>query len=193
MGKVAAIVLAAGASTRLREPKQLVMLGGERLLDRTLRIAKEASCSPRVVVLGAVAELVRSQCRLADCTVVANPRWSDGMATSLQMGLSVLPDDVEAAVVMTCDQPAVTKEHLRRLVLAGRKHKFGEAVCSTYVGRRGVPVLWPRHLFWKLIALSGDEGAKSLLESAGTVELIDGELDIDTQETLAFVRDRYSR
>lgn len=193
MSKVAAIVLAAGASTRLGEPKQLVMLGGERLLERAVRIAKEAGCTPLVVVLGATEELIRNQCPLTHCIVVANSRWNEGMASSLGAGLSVLPTDVEAAVVMTCDQPAVTVAHLRRLIVVGEAHRFGEAVCSTYAGRRGVPVFWPRILFWKLVALSGDEGAKSLLESAETVALTGGELDIDTQEMLRMAVERYER
>ena len=183
MGKTAAIILAAGASTRLGEPKQLFFLGGERLLERAVRVARDAGCAP-VVVLGANADEVLAGCELGSAHVVRNAAWADGMASSLRLGIEAVAGEVDAAIVMTCDQPAVTPDHLRRLMV-----RCGDRpVASSYAGRRGVPACFPGSGFLELLRLRGDAGARQLLETAETVELMGGELDIDTAEDLATAR-----
>src|SRR3978361_1298772 len=97
----AALILAAGASTRLGHPKQLASLNGEFLLDRSIRIARAAGCTPVVVGLGAFEELIRSQCNLQDVLVVSNPDWSQGMGSSLACGIPAL-GDAHGVLVMTC-------------------------------------------------------------------------------------------
>jgi molybdenum cofactor cytidylyltransferase len=185
---VAAIILAAGASTRLGEPKQLVTLGDERLLERAVRVAREAGCAPIVVVLGASAASILAECRLGNANVVMNPDWGEGMAASIRCGVRSLDEDCGAAILMTCDQPAVTAGHLRQLI-AGCIDK---PVASSYAGRLGVPACFPAGYFGELLWLTGDEGARRLLESALTVDLAGGELDIDTPLTLAAARSVYS-
>ena len=112
-----AVVLAAGASVRLGEPKQLVTIAGETLLERAVRAAREAGCSPVVVVLGADAERIAEQCDLSDAVVVVNDAWSEGMASSIRVGVGAL-QDADGVVLMTCDQPAVSAAHLRALLQA---------------------------------------------------------------------------
>ena len=186
--KVAAIILAAGASTRLGEPKQLVTLGGERLLVRAVRIAKQAGCSPVVVVLGANAVDILEKCaRLESADVVVNPNWAEGMASSIRCGVQRLGDTVDAAILMTCDQPAVTGKHLQRLI----ELCTDTPVASLYAGRRGVPACFPTADFLELSLLAGEEGARRLLQSARAIELIGGELDIDTPQTLALAKSIY--
>jgi molybdenum cofactor cytidylyltransferase len=181
----AAVVLAAGASTRLGEPKQLVMLGGETLLDRAVRTAREAGCEPVVVVLGAEAERIRERCDLGGAVVVVNGAWEEGMASSIRTGLRAVRVGVGAVggadglVLMTCDQPAVTAEHLLALMAAG------QVTASAYAERRGAPAYFPVTAFPALAALRGDAGARELLRGAATVELIGGELDVDTAADLA--------
>lgn len=82
------MVLAAGSSSRLGSPKQLVRLGGENLLERAVRVAREAGCGPVVVVLGASADLIRLQCDLGDACVVVNEDWASGMGASVAAGVS---------------------------------------------------------------------------------------------------------
>jgi molybdenum cofactor cytidylyltransferase len=173
----AAIVLAAGASTRLGEPKQLVMLGAETLLERAVRTARAAGCEPVVVVLGAAAERILERCDLGSAVVVMNPEWEEGMASSIRAGLRAI-GGADGVVLMTCDQPAVTAEHLLALSATG------EVTASAYAGRRGVPAYFPAACFAALIELSGKAGARELLRSAATVELADGELDVDTAADL---------
>ena len=185
--RVAAIILAAGASTRLGEPKQLVTLGGERLLERAVHVAQQAGCDPIVVVVGAHAEMIVAQCHLDLARTVVNPDWSEGMASSIRCGIGQLDDAPDAAILMTCDQPAVTAEHLRALMQA----EIDVPVASHYAGRRGVPACFPAASFVELSLLAGEEGARRLLQSPLTIELVGGELDIDTPQTLAVAKSIY--
>jgi molybdenum cofactor cytidylyltransferase len=187
----AAVIVAAGASARMGEPKQLVSLAGETLLERAVRVAREAGCSPVVMVLGAEAERVSSSCNLGDAVVAVNQRWREGMASSIRAGIEALRagiagiGEVHGVVVMTCDQPAVTAEHLRALAATG------EVTASEYAGRRGVPAYFPASSFVALQALTGDAGARELLRGARAVELNGGELDVDTPEALDEARQRF--
>jgi len=180
----AAVVLAAGASTRLGEPKQLAWLAGETLLERAVRTAREAGCSPVVVVLGAEAERIAEQCDLSDAVVVINNAWGEGMASSIRCGVGKL-QDAEGVVLMTCDQPAVTAAHLRALMATG------EATASHYAGRNGVPAYLPAASFAQLMKLRGDSGARELLREAAAIDLAHGELDVDTAEDLAEAERRF--
>jgi molybdenum cofactor cytidylyltransferase len=183
--KVAGVILAAGASSRLGEAKQLVELGGERLLERAVRIAREAGLDPVVVVLGCRAEEVEAKCQLADAVLVRNADWAEGMGASIRVGVSALTAEIGGFVLTTCDQPAVTAAHLRRLVDAGGGHF---AVGSRYAGRTGVPAFFPASRFAELLLLRGDAGARRLLGPENAVELPGGELDIDTTDALAAAR-----
>jgi molybdenum cofactor cytidylyltransferase len=178
---VAAVVLAAGASTRLGEPKQLVVLGGETLLERSVRIAREASCSPVVVVLGANYAHVLDTSLLRDAERVINEDWTEGIGSSIRLGvqtLETMAKDVDGVVLMTCDQPAVTAQHLHLIVAKD------ELKASRYAGRNGIPAYFPAKYFGRLVTLRGDVGAKDLLIDAQFEVLADGELDIDTREDL---------
>ena len=174
----AAVVLAAGASTRLGEPKQLVMLGGEALLERAARTATAAGCAPVVVMLGAAGEQIAARCDLGDAVTVLNPEWAEGMASSIRAGVAAVAG-ATGIVLMTCDQPAVTAEHLRALMASS------EVTASSYAGRRGVPAYFPAASFAALLDLRGDSGARELLRAAVAIDLPGGELDVDTAADLA--------
>ena len=175
--RTAAVVLAAGASTRFGSPKQLARLDGETLLERAVRVAREVGCSPVVVVLGASAAQIQTECSLGDAHVVVNDDWATGMGGSIACGVRAL-HEVDGCVVMTCDMPAVTSAHLRLLTVSG------ELAASSYAGRRGVPAYFPAAMFDELLRLRGDTGARELLHSARSVELAGGELDVDTPQDL---------
>ncbi len=181
--KTGAVVLAAGGSRRLGEAKQLVMLGGETLVGRAVRLAREAGCEPVVVVLGARADAVREACGGAE--TVVNEDWAAGMGGSLGVGVRALLGRVERVVVMACDQPAVTVEHLRGLM------EGGEVVGSAYGGRRGIPACFGVEYFGELMSLGGDRGARELLQGAEAIVLPGGEVDLDTVEDLVAVRGRF--
>lgn len=181
----AAIVLAAGASTRLGQPKQLVLLAGETLLERAIRSAREANCSPIVVVLGADYVQILGNAALGDAIPVINHEWGEGMASSIRLGirtLDLIAKHADSAIIMTCDQPAVTPPHLRALISAGESSSAITA--SAYAGRRGVPAYFPAPTFPHLIQLIGDAGARALIRNAPAIDLPHGELDIDTPADL---------
>jgi molybdenum cofactor cytidylyltransferase len=157
----------------LGTPKQLLQLNGESLLDRSIRISREAGCRPIIVVLGAAEEEIRSRCVLSNVTVVTNPAWAEGMGTSLACGMTAFEQE-RGVIVMTCDMPAVTPEHLRALEITG------QLTASFYAGRKGVPAYFPSSAFAELRALKGDTGARNLLREAGCVPLPHGEIDVDT-------------
>jgi CTP:molybdopterin cytidylyltransferase MocA len=179
---IAAVVLAAGASTRLGHPKQLVELAGERLLERAVRTAREAGCSPVVVVLGAAYEDILGRSQLGDAVPVINAEWAEGMASSIRFGVRTLgfvAKDAQGAVLLACDQPAVTPAHLRALMASG------EVTASAYAERRGVPAYFPASAFAVLMELRGDQGARELLHDAKAIDLPSGETDIDTLADVA--------
>jgi molybdenum cofactor cytidylyltransferase len=182
---VAAVVLAAGGSKRLGEPKQLVRLGPETLLERAVRVAWESGCSPVVVVLGAYHARVLGNSMLGDVVTVINDQWEQGMASSIRLGVRTLGSvakEAEGVLLMTCDQPAVTVKHLLHLMLKN------EVKASHYMGKNGVPAFFPAEYFDNLMELKGDAGAGWLLAAARYEELENGELDVDTIEDLARAR-----
>ena len=184
---VAGVILAAGNSTRLREPKQLVQLGGERLLERTVRLAREAGLSPIIVVVGARAAEILAQCDLHGAQVVRSERWAEGMSYAVRAGIAaVVETNAASAVVLTSDMPFVTPKHLQALT---KRHS--ELRASSYNGRKGVPAHFPRAYFRELERLEGDSGARDILQQALTVELGEDALDIDTPEDLAAARARF--
>jgi CTP:molybdopterin cytidylyltransferase MocA len=185
---IAAVVLAAGASTRLGQPKQLVTLSGEALLDRAIRTARQAGCAPLIVVLGANHAEILAEIQLDDALPVINDRWREGIASSIRLGvrtLELVAKDAEGVLLMTCDQPAVTARYLNLLMLRQ------EVKASRYAGRNGVPAYFPRKYFEDLVALVGDAGARTLLAQASFEDLVHGELDIDTAEDLARARELF--
>ena len=164
------------------------MLGEETLLARAVRVAREAGCSPVVVVVGAYYVQVLGNSVLGDVVTVINDKWEEGMASSIRLGVRALefaPGDAEGVLLMTCDQPAVTVKHLRRLMTRA------EVKASRYAGKNGVPAFFPAKYFEKLTELKGDAGARELLAEARYEELENGELDVDTKEDLKRARELF--
>ncbi len=189
---VAAIILAAGGSHRLGQPKQLLMYGGETLLNRAIRIALEAGASPVVAVLGAEFERMRESIESRSVIAVHNDRWRQGMGGSIHAGMQALrvcAPDVEGVLLMSCDQPRLTADHLRALMVAFSDEVAAVIAASAYAGVHGVPALFPRETFDALRGLRGEKGARSVIEHAPCpvmpIEFEGGEMDIDVPEDLA--------
>jgi CTP:molybdopterin cytidylyltransferase MocA len=189
--RTAAVILAAGASTRLGEPKQLITIHGETLLARAIRIAQESGVDHVFAVLGANSAAIRAQAHIA--TIAENPLWQQGMGTSIRTGVQAAAA-YDAVLLLTCDQPALTSFHLAQLLVAGAEGK--RIAASTYAERTGIPAIFPQKYFAELIALTGDSGARHLLrmhkDEVVEVPLENGELDIDTPESLEAIRRLWS-
>ncbi len=189
---IPAIILAAGGSTRLGHPKQLLRLksSDETLLERAARVAAEAGAAPIFLVVGAHAEAIQRATNVPQCIFLINPEWPEGMASSLRLGIAAVVEQAPAAsgaLLMVCDQPAVSAEHLRQLMAIHRAEPEIIAA-SHYAGRAGVPAVVPRAIFPELLALTGDQGARAVFERSGLrinhVEFPEGEWDIDTADDL---------
>ena len=129
--RVAGLVLAAGAGRRLGRPKALLEIGGERLVDRAVRILRQGGVETVVVVSGA------APLDGVDATVVNNPQWDSGMGSSLRVGLGALPTEVDAVVVALVDTPRIGPEAVHRVIGSG--HGRAALAVATYDGRRGHP------------------------------------------------------
>jgi molybdenum cofactor cytidylyltransferase len=186
----AAVILAAGASRRLGQAKQLLVIAGEPLLRRAVRIAAQAGCQPIVVVLGFEAHRMRSALDGFRVIVAVNENWRVGMGSSMRCGvetaleISPPPEDI---LLMVCDQVRVTADVLRQLLRLHGLAKY-PITAARYSGRLGVPAVFSSIFFPGLLDVSGDRGARAILERnavrVGTVDFLEGELDLDTPDDL---------
>jgi molybdenum cofactor cytidylyltransferase len=189
---VPAIILAAGASRRLGQPKQLIKYREETLLERALRLAKEAGAAPVLVLLGAHFAPICAMIPFNDAIPVLNDKWEKGLSSSIHAGLhelDVRAPDAPGVLVMSCDQPRLTANHLRALLASFATQPTPSIVVSSYSGAQGVPAIFPRLVFPDLHALRGDKGARSLLVQPPcpviSLPFEGGELDIDLPGDLA--------
>ncbi len=181
-----AVILAAGASLRLGQAKQLVAIAGEPLLRRAVRIVDEVGCQPIVVVLGFDADRMRSALDGFRVIVAVNENWRAGMGSSMRCGVETalqMSRPPERILLMVCDQVRLSTEVLRQLL---RLHDLANypITAARYSGQLGVPAVFSPIFFPDLLDGSGDRGARGILErNAARVDAVDfpeGELDLDT-------------
>lgn len=185
------IVLAAGASSRMGESKQLLRLRGETLLRRAVNAALDSRCRPVIVVTGASLRALRDEVVGTGAIIAVNQAWAEGMGSSIRCGIVALEaataGRAEAAVLMLCDQPFVTGEVINRLLEAYRAGA-SPLVASLYEAQgektRGVPALFGRPLFPELMGLRGAEGAKRIIaqhsSEASVIAMPEAAFDVDT-------------
>jgi molybdenum cofactor cytidylyltransferase len=193
--KIAAIVLAAGRSSRMGVANKLLTdVDGVPMVRRAVEAAAASQARPVIVVTGNEQGKVQAALRGCKATFVHNPRFAEGMSTSLQAGLAALPANVDGALICLGDMPLVTAAALDRLIAAFNPLE-GRAICvPTWNGKRGNPVLWDRRFFAAMADLAGDVGAKHLIgenaELVAEIAMSDDAVltDIDTPEALAALR-----
>ncbi len=191
-GRVAGIVLAAGGSTRLGVPKQLVEFRGQPLVWHAVRVGVEAGLSPLLVVVGAAGAQIRLALEGEPVTIIDNPDWENGQSTSVRVGLSRVEAGIEAAIFLLSDMPLVDPELVRQVVATHRR-TLAALVAPRVGGRRANPVLFDRSTFLDLRQLTGDQGGRSLFDhyDPAWVEWTESAmLDLDTPEDLRRLRDR---
>jgi molybdenum cofactor cytidylyltransferase len=189
--RVAAIVLAAGRSTRMGGPNKLLEnISGKPLVRIAAEQALSSRARPVVVVTGHERARVEAALAGLDVRLVHNPDYAQGLSTSVKAGLAALPPEAEAAIVCLGDMPQVTSSLIDRLIAAFDPEANALVVLPTFSGKRGNPVLWSRRFFPELMALEGDVGARHLIGAYPEVvtevpvENSAAMVDIDTPEAL---------
>jgi len=184
-GQVAAIVLAAGGSSRMGQPKQLLPFRGQPMVRWAVDAVCSAGLAQVVVVVGAHAQAVVGALAGLPVELVLNPAWPEGMSTSLRAGLNAVRSEIQAVLIVLADQPTLTPDLVGAL-LARYWTSGAPIVAPFYGGRHGNPVLFDRALFPELAAVEGDRGGRLLLskyhEQVAQVEVEDAALlvDVDT-------------
>lgn len=185
------MVLAAGASRRMGTPKQLLRIGGETLLERTLNNVRASDVGEIVLVLGHAAESVEKAITAEQIRVVHNPDYQQGMGTSLRIGLAAVSADASAALIVLADQPFVRPETLNELIACHHESK-PQIIIPMYQGFRGNPVLLDRSVFEEVKRLNGDVGCRAIfgdhtegicklpVDDAGILLDIDSRSDFET-------------
>ena len=185
--KTGVILLAAGSSSRLGKPKQLINYQGKTLIQYSIEAALHSAADDLVVVLGSNSELIQRGISSKEVPVLVHAHWEEGMSSSMQCGLRYLIEtrQVEQVILMLCDQPYVTQDLLDELMNGKKASGKGIVACS-YAGTLGVPALFDQFYFPELLELKGSEGAKKvILNHQADTFLVDfplGAVDLDTEE-----------
>lgn len=163
---IAALVLAAGGSSRLGTPKQLLPWGDTTLLGHVLETVRALPFDEMFVVIGANGDEILDTVDLGGAIVIENPEWEEGMASSLRVGLDAVLrlSRADAVIIFLGDQPDVSEEVVNGLLEARRSTKR-QAIVPKYRYMWGNPVVVERALWPRLMSLEGDEGAKRLLQA----------------------------
>ena len=187
-GKIAIIILAAGQSSRLGNPKQLLKINGTSLLQLSMNAALGSNADQVLLVLGSSAGEIKKQLNSDQIWILENPDWESGMSSSLRCGLENLISqitDIEAVILIVCDQPFVSSDLLNELI---RTYQSGDKdiIASFYDDIPGTPALFHKSMFQDLLSLKGDKGARMLFTKfaaqTGTIPFKEGSIDIDTLE-----------
>jgi molybdenum cofactor cytidylyltransferase len=161
--RIAALVLAAGRSSRMPANKLLTALDGAAVIRRTVEAAVASRAEPVIVVTGHQSELVCTALTGLPITIVENVRYADGLSASLKCGVNSLPSDCDGFLVLLGDMPFVPTATLDVLIAAFDPDHGRDIIVPVQDGRRGNPVLWRASLASKFEALAGDKGAKQLM------------------------------
>ncbi len=198
--RVAAIILAAGRSTRMGGPNKLLAeIGGRPLVRIAAEEALASRASPVIVVTGHQREKVEAALQGLKAERVHNPDFAEGLSTSLKAGLGAVPSDIDGAIVCLGDMPQVRAPLIDRLVAAFDPERGALVVVPSIDGKRGNPVVWSRRFFHELATLEGDVGARHLIarypEAVVEVPVTDQAalVDVDTPEALSRVRAEIER
>jgi molybdenum cofactor cytidylyltransferase len=194
--RIAALLLAAGQSSRMGSNKLLAEIDGRPMVARVAQRLLSSHARPIVAVLGNEADRVDAALGKLPVERVRNPAYAEGLSSSLKAGLATLPEDIDGVMICLGDMPLVAGRDLDRLIAAFNPLEGRAIIVPTRRGKRGNPVLWAKRFIPEMAELAGDVGAKHLIgehaELVAEIEMdSDGVLvDIDTPDALAALRDK---
>lgn len=187
---IAILLLAAGASRRMGQAKQLLKITPtQTLIAHTIGLIQTIPCQQSAVILGANAALIEPVIATENIPIVHNPNWKKGMGTSVQYGLRYVlqqTPDLEAVLLLVCDQPYLTRELLQELINT-YQYTQSPIIASKYENEQlGVPALLTKQFFPQLLALEEDRGARKIIQQhlhlVSTIPFPKGSIDLDTPE-----------
>ena len=181
------VILAAGSSTRLGQPKQLLLFEGASLIKRVTKIALEVS-GKVVVVTGFESKKVQEELLGLPLIIVENGSFQEGIASSIRAGTSALMENFKSlsgVIFLVCDQPFLSRDIVEKLMTTA--HVTNKKIISSAYGNTyGIPVLFDKSFFDRLLTLKGDMGAKKIIQEnladMGTIDFPGGSVDIDTMQ-----------
>ncbi len=186
--RYAIIILAAGGSSRLGKPKQVLQFQNSTLLTNVVKAAAAIDNNDIIVVTGAYAEEVEKSITVSNVHIVMNNEWQSGLASSIRTGINQLQkinSEVDTCIIAVSDQPFVSGDTFSGLIEA--KEATNKGICaSSYKGTAGTPALFDKKYFNTLLSLDGDEGAKKIItghpDDVTLVPFEKGSIDIDTEQ-----------
>lgn len=178
----ALIILAAGGSTRLGLPKQLLQFGKKSLLRKVCETTIKLDVAEVFVVLGFEMDRMKRELNDLPVKVLPNHGWTEGIASSVRTGIEAMPRSIDAAMFVLCDQPFIPSAHMRQLIDACSV--LHPVAATAYADSPGVPACFRRELFPELLSLQGDTGAKSVIalhkHEVAVFPCPEASVDIDT-------------
>ena len=184
--KLSILILAAGNSSRLGSPKQLIEFEGQTLIERITETALSIS-GEVLIVLGGNSELILPKLERFNNVIstIYNPDWKEGMGTSIRIGVEKLAENSDLIIILLADQPFISKVLLQNMLQSYAKTQ-NPIVSCIYSNTLGVPILFDKSVFFELLKLNGDKGAKSFLHlyknRISTIDFPEAIVDIDTLE-----------
>jgi len=183
---IAIVVLAAGASKRMGEPKQLLKWGDSTLINYSIDSVSKVNLNEIIVVLGAHFELIKNDIKNSKVTILYNQNWEMGLGTSIAFAVQYLKLKVDGVMFVLCDQPFITADFLKEMISKFQPHKNQILATSYGNGQYGVPVLFDKYYFEELSHLNDDYGAKQLLNKyqfqVETLVSPNENMDLDTKQ-----------
>ncbi|UII19482.1 nucleotidyltransferase family protein [Fulvivirga ligni] len=183
MPKIGIIILAAGSSSRMGKPKQLLPLGKGSMLSHVVQESLKSHAAEVICVLGANSTLIQSEINSSAVRVLINDSWQHGLGTSIACAVEHC-EHLDALLITLGDQPLVDTEYLNDMIREFRSNN-DKIIATSYDGRPGVPALFPKAYFKDLQQLTGDQGAKTILKQNAPdiiiLEANDKTFDVDTE------------
>lgn len=180
------VILAAGSSSRLGKPKQLLHYDDKSLLQHTIDVAENSDTNSVIIVLGANAQMISKEINKIDAHIIENKEWKEGMASSVRAGLNELlkiSPETDTVIFMACDQPHVSTLLINELIKIHESSGKPIVTCN-YGEVLGPPALFHKKYFPELMDLKGDVGARKIIQrhsdEVTTILFTKGSIDIDT-------------
>jgi molybdenum cofactor cytidylyltransferase len=195
--KVAAIILAAGGSTRLGRPKQLLDWFGKPFVKQLVDLTKDAKLDPVIVVTGSDREAIERAIKGSEVTIIYNEHWQNGQSSSMQVGVKgLLNEQVDSFIIFLCDQPQVPVELIERMTAESQRKEL-DIVATSVQGKICPPTLFKKQCIDGIMSLQGDQGGRALFKNYQT-EILEWEdvrllQDSDTEEDYDKLKSLFSK